>query len=138
MEPLQEHFSASELVKRAERGDFDKIAVKGYRRLVEKWRLTNEDAAKLADMATRTWGRVKSDDWSGNLSQDQLLRLSALIGLYKGLHLYFADELADTWVTRENAGAPFRGSTPLRYMRDGGLPAILETRNYVDAIRGGV
>ena len=137
-EPLERQALADEMAQRAGRGDFDVIAVKAYRRLVDNWGLSNEEAASLADMTPRTWGRAKAEGWTGRLGQDQRLRLSALIGLYKGLHLYFSDDLADSWIKRENAGVPFRGSTPLAHMRDGGLPAILQTRNYVDAVRGGV
>lgn len=119
-------------------GDVDAVALKAYRRLVDFWRLDNEEAAALADTKDRTWARIKKADWNGALSQDQRLRLSALIGLYKGLHLYFSDELADRWVKLPNEGPVFRGATPLRYMLSGGLPAILRTRNYIDALRGGL
>ena len=35
------------------------------------------------------------------LSQDQLTRVSALVGVYKGLHLLFADETADEGATAQ-------------------------------------
>ena len=110
----------------------------GYRRLVDLWALTNDQAAALIDVTDRTWARMKKPGWSGRLSQDQLLRLSALVGLYKGLHLYFSDPLADAWPGRPNDGPLFRGARPLDWMIAGGLPAIMATRDYVDALRGGV
>lgn len=116
----------------------DAVALKAYRRLVETWRLTDDEAAALADAPQRTWARMKRDDWTGRLGQDQRLRLSGLVGLYKGLHLYFSDEVADRWVKRPNGGPLFRGASPLASMRAGGLPAILRARDYVDAVRGGV
>jgi len=118
--------------------DVDQVALKAYRRLVETWGLSNDEAAALVDAPDRTWGRMKKPGWSGRLSQDQRLRLSALVGLYKGLHLYFSEALADRWIRLDNDGPLFRGATPLRHMIDGGLPAILQTRTYVDALRGGV
>ncbi len=118
-------------------GGLDPVAVKAFRRLAEAWALGSDEAAALADVAPRTWARVRQGDWKGRLGQDQRLRLSALVGLYKGLHLYFSDELADTWVKRANAGPLFRGESPLAFMRAGGLPAIIATRAYVDAVRGG-
>lgn len=119
-------------------GDIDAVALKAYRRLAAFWDLGNDEAAALADTKERTWTRIKKDEWRGELSQDQRLRLSALVGLYKGLHLYFSDDLADRWVKLPNTGPVFRGATPLRTMIDGGLPAILKTRHYVDALRGGM
>lgn len=114
------------------------VGLKAFRRLVGAWSLTNEEAARLLDVTDRTWGRMKREGWSGRVSQDQLLRLSALIGLYKGLHLYFSAPLADRWVKLANAGPLFRGATPLAFMVEGGLPAILRTRTYLDALRGGM
>lgn len=113
------------------------VAMKAFRRLVAHWGLGNEEAAALLDVTPRTWARMKKPDWSGRLSQDQMLRLSALIGLYKALHLYFSAPLADRWVGMPNEGPLFQGATPVARMIEGGLPAILETRGYVDALRGG-
>jgi len=116
----------------------DAVALKAYRRIAQAWQLSNEDAAAVADLSARTWARVKRDETRTGLTQDQRLRLSALVGLYKGLHLYFSDDLADAWPGLANTGPLFRGDSPLAFMRAGGLPAILATRNYVDALRGGV
>lgn len=120
----------------ASSADLDAVALKAYARLADAWGLTNDEAAALADTAPRTWARMKLGR-GGRLGQDQRLRLSGLVGLYKALHLYFSDPLADRWVKLANAGPRFGGETPLVAMRAGGLPAILEVRGYVDALRGG-
>lgn len=114
------------------------VAAKAYARIIAAWNLRNEDAAELIAVSSRTWSRIKSQEWSGRLSKDQLMRISAITGLYKALHLYFGDELADKWITLNNTGPTFSGRTPTEKMIDGGLPAIMETRDYVDALRGGV
>ena len=114
------------------------VAVKAFVRIADAWQLRNEDAGRLIDVSGRTWNRMKTGDWSGRLSQDQLLRASGVIGLYKALHLYFGEPLADDWVRLPNAGPSFASRRPLDAMIDGGLPAILSTRDYVDALRGGV
>lgn len=118
--------------------DLDAVGMKAYRRLVTFWGLGNGEAAALIDTTPRTWARMKKESWAGALSQDQRLRLSALIGLYKGLHLYFSEPLADRWVRLPNTGPLFDGSSPLDTMIAGGLPTILKTRVYVDALRGGM
>lgn len=120
------------------RGRMAEAGLNAYRRLTDIWRLTNEEAAALIDVADRTWARMKKPGWTGRISQDQLLRLSALVGLYKGLHLYFADRLADDWPGRPNDGPLFGGARPVDWMIAGGLPAIMAARDYVDALRGGV
>jgi hypothetical protein len=122
----------------ASMADAAMVGLKAFRRLAHEWALSNDEAALLIDVTDRTWARMKKPGWTGRLSQDQILRLSALIGLYKGLHLYFSRPLADRWVKMANTGPVFGGRSPVACMIEGGLPAILRTRNYVDAIRGGV
>ena len=114
------------------------VAITALRRVFDAWRLTGADAARLVGVSDRTWSRMKAEAWSGTLSDDGLTRASALIGLYKALHLYFTDDLADRWVRLPNRGPLFGGETPAAHMARGGLPAILATRDYVDALRGGM
>lgn len=113
------------------------VAAKAYSRLSEAWHLNNATAAELISVSPRTWARMKTGDWSGKLNRDQLMRVSALTGLYKALHLYFSDELADQWPSLRNSGPLFAGRDPVEAMVDGGLPTMLDIRNYVDALRGG-
>ena len=67
-----------------------------------------------------------------------MLRLSALIGLYKSLELYFDPPLARDWVKLPNQGPEFDGARPVAAMIAGGLPKIMRVRAYVDALRGGM
>jgi hypothetical protein len=71
------------------------------------------------------------------LTKDQLLRLTAVIGIYKSLELYFSEPLARSWFTRLNAGPLFGGHRPVDAAIEGGLPQILVIRTYLDALRGG-
>jgi hypothetical protein len=72
------------------------------------------------------------------LSQDQLTRVSALIGIFKGLHLLFADDMADRWPRLSNKGPLFNRVTPIQAMIEGGIPRMIEVRRYIDAVRGGL
>ena len=49
-----------------------------------------------------------------------------------------SDPLADDWVRLPNQGPLFAGRRPLDLMRAGGIPAMLEVRRHVDALRGGL
>ena len=88
-------------------------------------------------MNARDAARAKKPDFAGELTKDQLLRLSAVIGIYKSLELYFSEPLARSWFTRPNTGPLFGGSRPVDTAIDGGLPQILAVRTYLDALRGG-
>ena len=113
-------------------------AIKAFRALCMHWQLNNADAAALLGVSESTWDRIKRSSWRQPLSQDQLTRASAAIGIYKGLHLLFADAMADRWPRLVNDGPIFRRRSPVEAMVEGGIPVMLETRRYVDAVRGGL
>ena len=113
-------------------------AVKAVLRLVDAWEGSNAEGAALLGISDSTWDRMKAGKWDGALSQDQLTRASALIGVFKGLHLLFADSMADRWPRLPNRGAIFDRLTPIQAMIEGGIPRMLETRQYIDALRGGL
>jgi uncharacterized protein (DUF2384 family) len=113
------------------------VAVKAVLRLVEAWGSGNAEGAALLGVSESTWDRMKAGKWDGVLSQDQLTRASALIGLFKGLHLLFADDMADRWPRLPNRGPVFDRMSPIQAMITGGIPRMLETRQYIDALRGG-
>ena len=114
------------------------VALKAYARVADAWGLSLKEAAALADMSETTWKRAKKPDFAGDLTKDQLLRLSAVIGIYKSLELYFSEPLARDWFTRPNTGPLFGGGRPIDTAIEGGLPQILAVRSYLDALRGGV
>ena len=114
------------------------VALKAYARVADAWGLSLKEAAALADMSETTWKRAKKPDFAGDLTKDQLLRLSAVIGIYKSLELYFSEPLARDWFTRPNTGPLFGGGRPIDTAIEGGLPQILAVRTYLDALRGGV
>lgn len=123
--------------KTREPAQVNAIALKAYARVTEAWGLGLKEAAGLADMSESTWKRAKKPGFAGELTKDQLLRLSAVIGIYKSLELYFSEPLSRTWMTRPNTGPLFGGQRPVETAIEGGLPQILTIRTYLDALRGG-
>jgi hypothetical protein len=114
-------------------------AVQGTLRLSEIWRLTSTEAcALLGDVSERTWFRMKKGEWSGALSQDTLTRVSALVGIFKGLRLLFSEPLSDEWIRLPNRGPLYGGRRPLDVLIEGGIPKMLEVRRHIDALRGGL
>ncbi len=125
------------VLERAE-PDRQGVALKAFVRIADGWKLTLCEAAALTDMSESTWKRAKNPGFAGALTQDHMLRLSALIGLYKSLELYFNEPISREWVKIPNQGPEFDGARPVDAMIAGGLPKILHVRGYVDALRGGV
>ncbi len=120
-----------------DRARLSEVAVKAFLNLARAWILTNAEAAALIGVSPSSLDRMKRGA-RPTLSQDQMTRVSALIGIFKGLHLLFVDDTADVWVRRPNSGPLFQRLTPIEAMIDGGIPAMLDVRRYVDAARGGL
>jgi hypothetical protein len=114
------------------------VALKAFTRIADAWSLTRREAAALADISESTWKRARKPGFAGGLTRDQMLRLSALIGLYKSLALYFSEPVSRDWVKLPNRGPEFDSARPVDAMIAGGLPKILRVRGYPDALRGGV
>ncbi|MBC7147533.1 MAG: DUF2384 domain-containing protein [Thioclava marina] len=110
------------------------VALKAYARIVASWALSEKESAGLADMSESDWKRAKKPDFAGELTRDQLLRLSAVVGIYKALELYFSEPLARSWFARPNAGLLFGGRRPVETAIEGGLPQILAIRTYLDGL----
>lgn len=113
-------------------------AAKAFARLSTHWGLSNAESAALLGVSQSTWERMKRGGRSEPLSQDQLTRVSALVGTFKALHLLFADAMADRWPQLPNKGPLFENKRPIDAMIEGGIPRMLDVRRYVDAVRGGL
>jgi hypothetical protein len=122
----------------AERVRLTPTALKAIRNLATAWRLTGDDAATLVGVSPSTWDRINAGAWKQTLSQDQLTRISALVGIFKGLHLLFADDMADRWPRLGNSGPLFQNLSPVEAMQQGGIPLMLDVRQHIDALRGGL
>jgi len=122
----------------AERARLTPTALVAVRSLARAWRLTGPEAATLLGTSESTWDRIKAGTWRGVLSQDQMMRVSALVGTFKALHLLFADDMADRWVRLRNTGPLFGNLTPLEALTERGIPGMIEIREHLDALRGGL
>jgi uncharacterized protein (DUF2384 family) len=111
-------------------------AMDGFFAITEKWRLQMDSAGELLGGIPRsTLYKLKTA--SGALRQDELTRISYVVGIYKALHILLPDEMADQWMTRPNDNPLFRGLTPLNYVVREGIPGLHQVRSLLDAARGG-
>ena len=124
--------------KEADRERLTPASLEALRSMAKVWKLTTAEAAALMSVSNTTWDRIRTGQWNQSLSQDQLMRTSAMIGIYKGLHLLFADDMADRWVRLRNSGPLFVNLTPIEAMQERGIPGMMEIRHHVDALRGGL
>ena len=71
-------------------------AINAFVKIAAKWDLTESQArGLLGGIASSTFHAWKSEPGKQKLSQDTLLRISLVIGIYKALHIYFGEKWAD-------------------------------------------
>jgi hypothetical protein len=129
---------AADLTDAAERERLSPTAIRAFLKICDKWGLTEvQTRALLGGIASSTFHAWKADPESQKLSQDTLIRISLIIGVYKALHIYFSKAWADRWVRLGNRGALFAGRAPIEFMIRHGQPGMLEVRRMLDAWRGG-
>ena len=80
--------------READRERLSEVAIKAFLALMKAWGLSNAESAGLLGVSASSLDRIKRGSRPA-LSQDQLTRVSALVGIYKGLHLLFVDGAAD-------------------------------------------
>jgi hypothetical protein len=111
-------------------------AIDGFFAIMDKWHLPIERAGDLlGGMPRSTVYKLKTS--AGTLRQDELTRISFVVGIYKALHILLPEKLADGWVAQPNDNFLFGGQPPLDYMVRSGIPGLQQVRSLVDAARGG-
>jgi uncharacterized protein (DUF2384 family) len=111
-------------------------AVDGFFAIMDKWQISMERAGELlGGMPRSTLYKLKTA--AGTLSQDELTRISYIVGIYKALHVLLPDEPADQWMTRPNDNFLFGGQTPLDFVVRAGIPGLQQVRSLLDAAGGG-
>jgi hypothetical protein len=129
--------TAVDLSKKENRTRLSSSAIRGLLRIAAHWKLRDEDTrALLGGMSSGSFYALKNRA-SKSLDEDQLTRISFLIGIYKALNILYSQKLADGWMTLPNTNAMFGGDSPLEYVKRGGIPALLRVRQLLDARRGG-
>lgn len=112
-------------------------AIKAFVKIAGRWDLTESQArGLLGGIASSTFHAWKTEPKKQKLTQDTLVRISLVIGIYKALHMYFGEEWADRWVTLGNRGSLFAGSAPIEYMIHQGQLGMLQVRRMLDAWHG--
>ena len=129
--------TAVDLSQRGSRTRLSPAAIKGILRIADRWKLRDEDTrALLGGMSSWSFYGLKRRP-NKALDEDQLTRISLLIGVFKALNILYSQKLADSWISLANTNPMFGGDSPLNYMKKGGIPAIIRIRQLLDARRGG-
>jgi hypothetical protein len=126
-----------DLADPATRSRLSPAAVAAFFAIVEKWQLRNEDAMVLLGGTSNGRFYELKRNRRGLLSQDELTRISLLIGIFKALNILFGERLANEWTSRPNSNPMFNGAPPLQFLERAGVPGMIGVRRLLDARRGG-
>jgi Protein of unknown function (DUF2384) len=129
--------TAVDLSSKENRTRLSPAAIRGLLRIAKRWKLRDEDTrALLGGMSSGSFYNLKSGA-TRSLDEDQLTRISLLVGIFKAVNILYSRKLADAWIGLPNSNPMFAGEPPLNYMRKGGIPAFIRVRQLLDARRGG-
>jgi hypothetical protein len=112
-------------------------ALRAFFNVTRGWQLSVADERSLLGWPPpSTFHKYKSGD-AGVLSLDTLTRISLVLGIYKALHILYAEPaFADRWMRMPNSNPLFGGRTPLAFVADAGLDALFQIRRLLDSRRG--
>jgi uncharacterized protein (DUF2384 family) len=128
---------APDLTEAATRKKLSSAAILAFFVIVQKWDLKSNNAmALLGGVSSGRYFELKRRH-KGALTQDELTRVSLLIGIFKALNILFNEKLANQRVSRPNSNPMFHDAPPLRAMIRGGVPGMLSVRRLLDSRRGG-
>lgn len=100
---------------------------------MKAWTVQDEDAPKLiGEIPPAVYEAIKAGEYAEALTEEQLTRISYLIGIYKALHILLPKDIADTWMSRPNDNHVFGGIAPLAFCLREGLPGLAKVRRLLD------
>src|ERR1700675_4693256 len=123
----------ADLSSRAVQEKLSPVAIRAFFRLASHWKLRDEDARGLiGGISNGSFYQLKRGTTktanSKTLDQENLTRISLLVGIFKALNILYGTRLANAWVQLPNTNPIFGGETPLAYMLKGGVPSMLRVR----------
>lgn len=136
--PAGYQFDATPDLSRLEtRERLSQSAVDGLFAIAAKWRLSQDKVGELLGGVPRsTLYKLKTA--AGVLRQDELTRISYIVGIYKALHILLPEDWADRWMTQPNDNILFVGQAPVDFAIRNGIPGLQQIRSLLDAARGGL
>jgi hypothetical protein len=132
-----ERISADQRQDPAVRSKMSRPAMRTLFKIGQAWQLDNEEVrALLGWPPPSTFYKYKTGQ-VGSLGYDTLMRISLVLGIYKALHILYAErDLADRWVKLPNSNPLFGGRPALSLMTEGGMDGLYQVRRLLDSRRG--
>ena len=117
-------------------------ALRTFANIAVEWGLSKKQCLAVLGQPARAtyynWLRKAQQGETVEVPLDTLLRISAVLGIYKDLQILFAS-VADqkAWLHAENDGLVFGRQAPVEFVTSGTQDSLMLVRRYLDAWRGG-
>ena len=111
--------------------------------IADLWGLTEDQRRLILGYPARStyqgWIKRARERRSITLKLDVLMRISAVLGIYKGLRILFADDdKGGEWLQMPHKARVFGGAPPIELVTKGTQDALLTVRRFIDATCGGL
>lgn len=130
---------------RLETGDRTRLSgpgLRAFQAIGDKWDLDEEQRLTLLGDPSRStyedWLRKAVAREGVVLPLETMMRISAILGVYKGLKIFFSEESTGlAWLKNTHSGGIFEGRSPLDVMLGGAQDDLMTVRRYLDALTDG-
>jgi hypothetical protein len=111
--------------------------------ITDLWELTEEQRLLILGYPSRSryhnWCKQAREHGAFTLNVDVLTRISAVLGIHRGLGILFSTEqLGLEWLRTSHNAPVFGGQPPLDLVISGTLDGMLLTRRFLDGSGGGL
>jgi hypothetical protein len=132
-----ERVSANQRQNPAVRSKMSHPAIRALFNVAQAWQLDNEELRALLGWPPQSTFYKYKAGRVGTLGYDTLMRISLVLGIYKALHILYAEvDLANRWVKLPNSNPLFGGRPALSLMTEGGIDGLYQVRRLLDSRRG--
>ena len=113
--------------------------MRGLARMGDHWGLTvDQQRVLLGDLPKTTYYAILKGE-ARTVSKDTLERLSLLLGIWANLEILLPNPQSSMgWMKRAHPDPRFGGHSPLAWMLQGTVTALVEVRRYLEAWRFGL
>jgi hypothetical protein len=127
----------------AQRQQVSGPGLRAFLSVADRWALTESERLRVLGLPGRStyhaWAAKARSGGSPTLPLDTLLRISAVLGIFKALQIVFPrDSDGLGWLRGANQAPVFGGQSPLALLVAGSQDGIMTVRRYLDAWRGGL
>ncbi|WP_341991281.1 antitoxin Xre/MbcA/ParS toxin-binding domain-containing protein [Azorhizobium sp. AG788] len=141
--PAGPQIVSDEIFTPAKRRQVSGPGLRTFVALANLWNLTEEQRLRMLGSPSRStyynWVKAVQQHRDLTLDFDTLVRISAVLGIWSALRILRETEAEGiAWLRGHHRALVFGGRAPLEVMASGTQDALLTTRRFLDAARGGL